>query len=330
MDETPAIKRQQATSILRRMRLVRQVSERIIKLYSTDVMETPVHLCIGQEAVSAGLCCHLDDEDKLFPGHRTHGPALSKGLPLPSFMAELYGRTTGCSHARGGSMHLVDVEHGLLGSSAIVGGSIALGVGAALSSKLQGSEFISVSYFGDAATNAGVFYESLNYAALAHVPVLFLCENNGFANVMPMAEHSATDIVSVARQFMPTYQADGTDALSVFAAAGKAVRQVREQGGPVFLECKTLRWMKHQGTDVCDLIENQVDRDRDCPIVKLERFMLSSSMITPAEIRTMTAEIEKEIDEAIAFSERSPYPKAEDLFAHEQSFGQTLSVEGGG
>lgn len=329
MDETTGINREQATSILRRMRLVRQVSERIIELYPTDVMETPVHLCIGQEAVSAGLCAHLRDEDKMFLGHRTHGPALSKGLPLPRFMAEMYGRTTGCSHARGGSMHLVDVEHGLLGSSAIVGGSIALGVGAALSSKLQGSDFISVSYFGDAATNAGVFYESLNYAALAKVPVVFLCENNGFANVMPLAEHSATDIVSIARQFMTVYQADGTDALSVFSEAEKAVREVRETGGPVFLECKTLRWMKHQGPDACDLDENPIDRERDCPILKLERFMLSSAMITPNEIRTMVAEIEIEIDQAIAFAERSPYPKVEDLHSGDPTLAASLSAKEG-
>ena len=175
-----------------------------------------MHLCIGQEAVSAGLCCHLDDDDQMLLGHRTHGPALAKGMPLEKLVAELYGRTTGCSHARGGSMHVFDAEHGLPGSSAIVGGSIAVGVGAALSSKMQGADFISVSYFGDAATNAGVFYESMNFAALKQLPVLFLCENNGLSNVMPIEEHSAHDIVSVAEQFMPVYRADGTDALSVY------------------------------------------------------------------------------------------------------------------
>src|SRR5690606_10434450 len=163
---TPTIKLDDLLWMLRRMRLIRQVSERIAALYPSNVMETPVHLCIGQEAVPVGLCRHLRDDDKLFLGHRTHGPALAKGLPLPKLIAELYGRTTGCSHAFGGSMHVIDVEPGLPGSSAIVGGNIALGVGGALAAQRGDAPFISVSYVGDAATNAGVFYESMNFAAL--------------------------------------------------------------------------------------------------------------------------------------------------------------------
>lgn len=310
MPETQTIRQAQALWMLERMRLVRQTSERIAALYPTDVMETPVHLCIGQEAVSAGVCVHLDDADKLFLGHRTHGPALSKGLPLPKLMAELYGRTTGCSKARGGSMHLLDLEHGLPGSSAIVGGSISLGVGGALSAQLSGADSISVSYFGDAATNAGVFYESLNFAALRRLPVLFVCENNGFSNVMPLEEHSATDIVSIVRPFMPVVEADGTDALSVYQAAGSAVASIRAGQGPVFLHCRTRRWMKHQGHETCDLPENRVDRDKDCPIRKLEAFMQQAGMINAAELRQLEARIEGEIDAAIAFAERSPYPQA--------------------
>ncbi len=304
-----AIKRQQGLWILRTMRTLRQVSERIIELYPTDVMETPVHLCIGQEAVSAGLCCHLTDADTMFLTHRTHGPALAKGLPLRQLMAELYGRTTGCSHGHGGSMHVLDLAHGLPGSSAIVGGGIALGVGGALSAKLQGTDNISVSYFGDAATNAGVFYESLNYAALTELPVLFLCENNGLSNVMPMAAHSFTDIVSVAGQFMPVTRADGTDALSVFAAAGAVIEYIRTTGKPAFLECKTKRWMKHQGHEACDLPENPIDRRADCPIRKLETFLLASSLASPTELKAMTTLIQREIDEAIQFATDSPFPE---------------------
>ncbi|MCA8941830.1 MAG: thiamine pyrophosphate-dependent dehydrogenase E1 component subunit alpha [Planctomycetes bacterium] len=300
-----------ALRMLRTMRVARQMSQRIAKLYPTDVMETPVHLCIGQEAVSAGLCCHLTDADQMLLGHRTHAPALAKGLPLRKLMAELYGRTTGCSHARGGSMHVFDPEHGLPGSSAIVGGSIAVGVGAALSSKLSGSDFISVSYFGDAATNAGVFHESMNFAALKQLPVLFLCENNGLSNVMPVAEHAAYEIAGVASQFMPVFRADGTDALSVYREAGKAVRQVRETRAPVFLECTTKRWMKHQGHERDDLEINPIDPVTDCPIARLERFMIGASLITPREILALAKEIEAEIDDAIEFAERSPYPQPE-------------------
>lgn len=307
MDST--IRRDQALRMLRTMRVVRQTSERIARLYPTDVMETPVHLCIGQEAVSAGLCAHLHDADQMLLGHRTHGPALAKGLPLPKLMAELFGRTTGCSHARGGSMHVFDPEHGLPGSSAIVGGSIAVGVGAALSSKLQGADFISVSYFGDAATNAGVFFESMNFAALHELPVLFLCENNGLSNVMTLAEHSAHDIVSVVQPFMPVHRADGTDALSVFETAGDAVEFVRRERKPAFLECRTKRWMKHQGHERDDLACNPIDPAKDCPIQKFEEFLLGAGMSTRSELDQLIQEVEAEIDDAISYAERSPYPE---------------------
>jgi|SRR5712671_3375275 len=303
----PTLKRADGLWLLARMRLIRHASERIAALYPSNVMETPVHLCIGQEAVPVGLCRHLHDDDKLFLGHRTHGPALAKGLPLEQLMAELYGRTTGCSHSYGGSMHLLDLAHGLPGSSAIVGGSIALGVGAALAAKLSGAPFIAVSYFGDAATNAGVFYESMNFAVLRALPVLFLCEDNGLSNVMRKSAHSCHDITSVAAQFMPTLLADGTDVLSVHQQAGVAVQRLRNGEGPQFLHCKTRRWMKHQGPEACDL-GDPIDRQRDCPIHKLEALLRRSRLCKAAELAQIQADVERQIDAAIAFAERSPFP----------------------
>ena len=308
MQATPKIEREDGLWMLRRMRLIRQASERIASLYPSDVMETPVHLCIGQEAVAVGLCRHLTDQDKLFMSHRTHAPALAKGLPLPSLMAELYGRISGCSKGIGGSMHLIDLARGLPGSSAIVGGGIALGVGAALASKLRGEAFIGVSYFGDGATNSGVFYECLNFAALRALPVLFLCEDNGYANVMPRSEHSAHDIVEIARRFMPTLEADGTDVLSVFGAARIAVNNVRNGEGPAFLHCKTRRWMKHQGPEACDLEQNIAIPLRDCPILKLESHLLQNGLATPEECARMERELDDEVEAAIRFAEQSPFP----------------------
>lgn len=311
MERSSTIKRDDGLWLLERMRLVRQTSQRIAKLYPTNVMETPVHLCIGQEAVAAGVCRHLGSADKLFLGHRTHGPALCKGLSLDKLMAELYGRTTGCSHAFGGSMHLIDVEHGLPGSSAIVGGSIALGVGAGLAAQMTGQPFVGVSWFGDAATNAGVFYESMNFAALRRLPVLFVCEDNGWSNVMPKSAHSAHDITSVAAQFMPTSCADGTDVLSVYDVAGAALRSIRAGQGPQFLHCKTKRWMKHQGPDACDLPDNGIDRSRDCPIRKLEAFLGRTGIAQASEFAAIEARIEKQIDAAIRFAESSPFPSTD-------------------
>jgi pyruvate dehydrogenase E1 component alpha subunit len=302
------ITRDEALSLLRTMRTIRQASERIARLYPTDVMQTPIHLCIGQEAVAAGVCHHLRDADQLYLGHRTHGPALAKGLPLPSLMAELYGRTTGCSRGFGGSMHVYDPSHGLPGSSAIVGGGIALAVGAGLAAKLQRADYCGVAWFGDAATNAGVCYESLNFAALKRLPVLFVCEDNGFSNVMPRAAHSSHDIESLARVMMPTLVADGTDVLAVRKAAGEAMAMVRGGEGPVFLHCRTKRWMKHMSHEVCDLPENRVDRERDCPIHKLETFLLRSALANAADLQSLTAAIETEIDAAITFATTSPFP----------------------
>ena len=306
--------RETAMGLLSSMRKIRQFEERIIPIYPTDVMVTPVHLHIGQEAVPAGVCAHLKPEDALFFGHRTHGPALAKGLDMKKLMAELYGRTTGCARGFGGSMHLVDPANGMFGSSSIVGGSIALGVGSALVAKLRKERRIAVSYFGDGATNSGVFWESMNFAALKKVPILFLCENNHLSNTMRQSEHLfVEDIMLVTEKFMQSYAADGTDVLDVYQKAGEAVQRVRSGGGPVFLECKTKRWMKHQGIEVDDLSYNAIDRKKDCPIHKLEQWMLQRRMATEEDFEQLRRRINGMIDEAVDFATKSPFPDENDL-----------------
>ena len=299
--------------LLRKMRKIRQFEERIVLIYPTDVMVTPVHLHIGKEAVPVGVCAHLRPVDIIFFSHRTHGPALAKGLDMRKLMAELYGRTTGCSRGYGGSMHPVDPVNGMLGSSAIVGGGIALGVGSALAAKLKGEDRISVSYFGDGAVDSGVFWESINFAALKNVPVLFVCEDNSLSNVMPKSEHLFVEPESVVKEFMPAFFADGTDVLAVYAVAREAISYVRAQGKPAFLRCKTKRWMKHQGVEPDDLPYNPIDREQDCPIKKLEKVLLGSNLITQDEIQKMITEIESEIDAAVDFAVTSPFPDESDL-----------------
>ena len=306
--------RDQSIWLLTKMRLIRQFSERIIPLYPTDVMETPVHLCIGQEAVSVGVCAQLRANDTLFFGHRTHGPALAKGMDLKILMAELYGRVTGCSHGFGGSMELIDTANGILGSSAIVGGSISLGVGSALAAKLRNEDRIAVSYFGDGAADSGVFWESMNFAALKQVPVLFACENNGLTNTMPQSSHLFVELSSIAEKFMPAFHADGTDVLSVYAAAKAAVQYVRDNGKPAFVESKTKRWMKHQGVDWDDLPYNPVDTQLDCPIWKFEQWVIKNNLMTQNEIDGIVQQIKFQIDDAIEFSIQSPFPEESSLF----------------
>ncbi len=305
--------REMGLRLLRKLKEIRQVEERIITIYPTDVMVTPVHLHIGQEAVPVGVCDHMRPHDVIFFGHRTHGPSLAKGLPLKKLMAELYGRTTGCSGAFGGSMHLVDPEHGLLGSSAIVGGSIAVGVGAALAAKLEKRDQLAVSYFGDGATNSGVFWESLNFVALKKVPVLFVCEDNFLSNVMHRDDHMFADIAKVSQHFVKVFQADGTDVMAVRAAAGEAFAYIRAEGKGALLLCPTKRWMKHQGVDVDDLEINPVDRVKDDPILKLEKAMMEKGLAKQEEFDQMKKDVEKDIDEAIAFAVNSPFPTPEML-----------------
>lgn len=310
---TESLNKSTALGLLKKMREIRQFQERIIPLYPTDVMVTPVHLHIGMEAVPVGVCSHLRPTDHIFFGHRTQGPALAKGISMNKLMAELYGRTTGCSHGYGGSMHLVDPENGMLGSSAIVGGSIALGVGSALAAKLSGADRVAVSYFGDGAMDSGVFFESLNFAALKKVPVLFSCENNFLSNTMQMTEHLFPNPVDFVRPFMPVFTADGTDVQDVYAKAGEALAYIRANGAPAYLISRTKRWMKHQGVERDDLTYNQVDTKLDCPIWKLEQWLLSQKLATEAEFEEIKREIESRIDAALVFAQSSPFPTPNDL-----------------
>ena len=307
------VTRAEVESMLAAMMKIRRFEQWIIPIYPTDVLVTPVHLHIGQEAVPVGVCAHLTDEDTLSFGHRTHGPALAKGMPLARLMAELFGRTNGCSGGFGGSMHVIDFERGMFGSSAIVGGCIALGVGSALAAKLGGGERIAVSYFGDAATNGGAFWESMNFAALQSLPVLFVCENNNLSNTMQQHEHLSCEITAAAAPFMQTFTADGTDVLAVWRQAGRAVSYVRGQRKPALIECKTKRWMKHQGVDHDDLACNPIDESADCPIRKLQAWMIERDMITPGQIDAIERDIQTQIETARRYAEAGEYPDEAEL-----------------
>ena len=314
MENSKSLTKEANIELLRKMREIRQLQERFIDIYPTDVMVTPLHLHIGQEAVPVGVCAHLNPSDVLFFTHRSHGPALAKGMDMKVLVAELYGRTTGCAQGYGGSMHLVDPANGMLGSSSIVGGGIPLGLGAALTSQMKNEKWIGVSYFGDGAMDSGVFWESINFAALRQLPVLFVCEDNGLSNVMPKSAHLHLNKVEpVVAEFMPTFTGDGTDVSTVYEVAGQGIELVRSKRAPVFIRFETKRWMKHQGVDWDDLEINPVDIEKDCPIRKLERTMLASGQINQREIDRIVSDIEDQIDAAIEFAVNSPFPDVSDL-----------------
>lgn len=309
-DLPPAV----ARSLYREMLRIRRFEERIAALYPEQEMKCPVHLCIGQEAVAAGVCAHLGDEDYLFGTHRSHGHCIAKGLPLRDLAAELYGRVTGCAGGQGGSMHLVDAAHRIPGTSAIVGGSIPLGVGAALALDLRGEAGVAVTFFGDGAVDEGAFYESLNFAALKRLPVLFVCENNLYATASRRsARQPALPIADRARPFgIPGERADGNDAAAVYRTAREAVRRARAGEGPTLLEFETYRWKAHVGPDADGRPEAEVALWRGrCPLERLARDLIADGLAVPTDLDAWEAIVADEVDDAFVFAKSSPFPAAQ-------------------
>ncbi len=298
---------------------IRMVEDSIAGLVEEGEVICPCHLYSGQEGVACGVCAALTKDDWVFSTHRSHGHYIAKGGDIRSLMAEIFCRETGCSKGRGGSMHISSPAHGLPGSSAIVAGTISLAAGAALAFSLEGSEKVSVAFFGDGATNEGVFYESLNFAALHHLPVIFVCENNLYSTHMPISSCLAeTDISKKAVAMgVPSVRIDGNDILEVYSASKHAVEAARKGDGPFFIECMTYRLRGHVGPS--DDIEKGL-RDSEeleywmnkSPIVGMETVLLMKNILNPEEIDAIKSMVANQIEEAISFARESPYPHQDD------------------
>ncbi|MBA4373818.1 MAG: dehydrogenase [Thermodesulfovibrio sp.] len=300
---------------------IRLFEDRVAVLYPEQLVKCPVHLCIGQEAIAAGVCAHLAKSDYIFSTHRSHGHCIAKGMDLRPMAAELYGKTTGCAHGRGGSMHLVDTENGIPGTTAIVGGCIPLAVGAALTARKMKNGRVSVAFFGDGASDEGVFQESLNYASLMKLPVVFVCENNFYATNSPQkARQPEVNIVERASGFgIPGELADGNDVLAVYRTAQKAVERAREGGGPTLLEYRTYRWKGHVGplADIeigCRPADEHEAWLKKCPVDLYGRYLQENDVMSDQDIEAMLARVEKDIDEAIAFGKAGQEPAGTDLY----------------
>lgn len=283
----------------------------------------PVHLCTGQEAVAAGVCSSLEKDDYIFGNHRSHGHFLAKGGRMQELVAEVYCRETGCSRGRGGSMHLVDPSIGMMGSSPTVAGTIALAMGAALAAQIRNDHRVAVSFFGDGATGEGVLCESLNFAALRKLPIVFVCENNLYSTHLPIAEiRVSPKIFELGIPFGElSHRIDGNDVLAVHRAARKAVDLCRRGKGPFFLEFLTYRMHGHVGpddniqgvhTDIRPPKEIEKWRKKD-PIKKLERHILNNKIASRKELAEVHEEAEKEVLEAHRFARGSSFPREEDL-----------------
>lgn len=306
--------------LYRTMVTIRKVELRIAGEYKNDEMKTPIHLSIGQEAVSAGVCANLNRDDYVFGTHRSHAQYLAKGGDIKKMIAELYLRKTGCSSGRGGSMHLMAPEVGILGSTAIVGGSLPLGTGTALASKISSDGKVTAVFFGDGAVDEGTFHESLNFAALKQLPVIYVCENNAYAiNSHHSARHTKNNIYRWAESYgIPGYQLDGNDVIKVSDYAATAIERCRKGEGPTLLECITYRWKGHIGT-VTDVGEGQRSQEEydywlsKCPIKWYTGYLYDIGLLDEVTEKAVNSEIDTIVEEAFEFAQKSPKPEPGEL-----------------
>jgi pyruvate dehydrogenase E1 component alpha subunit len=305
------------------MSKIRKVQIKIEELYPADEMKTPVHLCIGQETIAAAICTNLKKEDYIFSNHRGHGHYIAKGGDLKAMIAELYCKETGCSKGRGGSMHLADTTVGLMGSSSIVSGGIPLAVGAAMGSVLKKDGKVTVVFFGDAASEEGVLYESMNFAALKKLPVVFVCENNFYSVFSHQtARQAITDITARPRAFgIPAYKVDGRDVIDTYRKSKEAIDTARSGNGPAFIECRAYRWRGHAGPG--DSLKDKYRKNDEwqewincCPVEKYKKILLEKGILTEKKTKEINKIIDAEINDAFVFAQESPLPEKNELTKH--------------
>jgi TPP-dependent pyruvate/acetoin dehydrogenase alpha subunit len=299
---------EEARDLLRAMWRIRHFEERVGQLKRSDEVYGLIHLSVGQEGVAAGVCTQLRDDDPVYSGHRAHGHAIAKGAPLERVMAELMGRDRGLCRGLGGSMHLVDVEHGLMGATGVVGGNIPMALGSALAARLGGGDQVAVVFFGDGAVQAGHFNESVNLATLWELPVVLVCENNGFAEFTPRSAHTKVERVSdvVAPYDLPRETVDGNDVLAVRDAFRRFLAAARGGQGPLLLECLTYRLRGHYEGDPAKYREAiaAADWQEKDPILRLQR----SGLVEADEAAAVERAAREEVEEAVRFARESPYP----------------------
>ena len=301
--------------IHRRMVRIRTFEEEAGKLMESGKIPGALHLYVGEEAVAAGVMVHLRDSDQITSTHRGHGHLVAKGGDLKKMYAELFGRATGYCKGKGGSMHISDLDLGMLGANGIVGAGPPIAIGAAFSNKYRGTDDVTCCFFGDGASNEGTFHEAANMAALYKLPVVFICENNGFGEFTRQERHQAIhDIADRAAGYgMPGVVVDGMDALAVFESAGEAIARARRGEGPTFLEYKTYRYYDHVGVRGRGVIYREDSevlewRQRD-PIDLMQARLAEQGLLSPQAATAIHEAVLAEVREAIAFAEASPFPE---------------------
>jgi pyruvate dehydrogenase E1 component alpha subunit len=303
------------------MLTIRLFEDRIVDLYARGEVPGLAHLYIGEEAVATGICEALRDDDYITSTHRGHGHVIAKGAKLKPMMAELFGKRSGYCKGKGGSMHIADMNIGILGANGIAGGGLPIAVGAGWSAKWRGTDQVTACFFGDGASNNGTFHESLNLASLHKLPVIFVCENNLYGISICQIKHQPiADVAIRAHSYdMPGVTVDGNDALDVYHAAAKAVKRARAGEGPTLIECKTYRWRGHhegdpnQGERYRTKDEIQEWKDR-CPIVRFSQKLIDDKVATKKKLSGIEKEVAAEIDAAVAFARESEFPAVEEMY----------------
>ncbi len=312
------LSREKLIDMYNMMMRIRFFEEKIYYLFLQGVLTGTIHQCTGEEAVAVGICSALEVDDTIAPNHRSHGHCLAKGLPVNSAMAELFARKTGCSKARGGSMHLSDASKGITPGTAVIGESMVIATGLGLAYKLQKKDRVAVSFFGDGGSNIGSFHEGINMGAIWNLPVLYVCENNRYA--ASTAVETMVPVENISQRAcaynIPGVTVNGMDVLAVYEAAREAVIRARKGEGPTLIECKTYRYGGHSRMDPAayrSKEEVKYWKDRD-PIVQFKNKLIKNNIIDLAEAEKLEKEIQLEIDNAAEKAEKDPEPEFKEAF----------------
>ena len=303
--------------MFRRMLTIRRFEERAIREYQEGNIYGFIHSYIGQEAIAAGVCFHLGDDDRIVSNHRGHGHCIAKGADMKRMMAEIYGRKTGYCKGKGGSMHIADFEIGMLGANGIVGAGLPIATGSALAAQLERKEGVSAVFFGDGACGEGEFHESLNLASIWKLPIVYVCENNMYGVNTPTSYSMAAENVAdrASAYSMPGEVADGNNLFTVYETAERAVKRARAGEGPSLIEFRTYRWRAHfEGGGMPDLrpVDELEEWKKKCPVAFMERHLLESGIMSGEELKDLNAEIMSLVQEAVEFAQQSPDPDPED------------------
>ncbi|MDN9008884.1 thiamine pyrophosphate-dependent dehydrogenase E1 component subunit alpha [Brevibacillus laterosporus] len=312
------ITEQKLVELLHQMWVIRFFDEKVDEFFAKGLIHGTTHLCVGQEATAAGAIAVLQPEDKITSTHRGHGHCIAKGADVNKMMAELFGRETGYCKGKGGSMHIADVEKGNLGANGIVGGGIPIAVGAALTSQMKKLGYVTISFFGDGASNEGSFHESLNMASIWKLPVIFFCENNQYGMSGPVTEMvNIENIADRSKAYgIPGVVVDGNDLVAVMNAVAEAAERARRGEGPTLIEAKTYRYKGHSKSDAKKYRtpEEELDwrKNRDC-IKRLQESLIEKGLLTQEQAKEIEQQAKKEIEEAVIFAEKSPMPSLDTL-----------------